>query len=36
MHKKCERYKELSKIVQLSYRNLHLDDKKISEEAEAM
>ena len=36
MHKKCERYKDLSKIVQLSYRNLHLDDKKISEEAEAM
>ena len=35
-HKKCERYKDLLKIVQISYRNLHLDDKKISKEAEAM
>ena len=36
IHKKCERYKELSKIVKSSYRNLHLDDKKISKEEEAM
>ena len=36
IHKKSERYKDLSKIIQLSYRNLHLEEKKISKEAEAM
>ena len=36
LHKKCERYKDLSKISQLSYRNLHLDDKKMSKDAEVM
>ena len=36
MHKRCERYKDLSKIIQLSYRTLHSEEKKISKEAEAM
>ena len=36
IHKKYERYKNLSKIIQLSYRSLHLDYKKISKEAVAM
>ena len=36
IHKNCGRYKHLSKAIQLSYRNLHLDDKKISKETEAM
>ena len=36
IHKRCERYKDLSKKIQLSYRNLHLEEKKISKEAEVM
>ena len=36
INKKSERHKDLLKIVQSSYRNLHLDDKKTSKEAEAM
>ena len=36
IHKRCERYKDLSKIIQLSYRNLHLEEEKISKEAEDM
>ena len=36
IHKRCEKYKDLSRIIQLSYRNLDLEEKKISKEAEAM
>ena len=36
MHKSCERYKDLSKIIQRSYPKLHSEEKKISREAEAM
>ena len=36
IHKKSERYKDLSRKIQLSYRNLHSEQKKISKEAEAM
>ena len=36
IHKRCERYKDLSKKIQHSYRNLYLEEKKISKEAEAM
>ena len=36
MHKKCKRYSDLSKTIQFSYGNLCLEEKKVSEEAEAM
>ena len=36
LHKRCERYKDLSKIIQHSYGNLYLEKIKISKEAEAM
>ena len=36
IHKRCGRYKDLSKTIQHSYRNLYLKEKKISKEAEAM
>ena len=36
MHKRCERYKDLSKIIQRSYPKLRLEEKQISKEAEAM
>ena len=36
IHKRCERYKDLSKAIQLSYTNLHLEEEKISKQAEAM
>ena len=36
IHKECKRYKELSKIIQNSYPNLNLKEKKTSEEAKAV
>ena len=36
IHKRCKRYKDLSKTIQLSYRNLHLEEENISKQAEAM
>ena len=36
IHKGCKRYKDLSKIIQNSYPNLNLREKKTSEEAKAV
>ena len=36
IHKRCERYKDLSKAIQLSNTNLHLEEEKISKQAEGM
>ena len=36
IHKRCDRYKDLSKKIELSYENLHLEEKKISKEAKDM
>ena len=36
IHKRCERYRDLSKAIQLSNTNLHLEEEKISKQAEGM
>ena len=36
IHKRCERFKDLSQTIQLLYRNLHLEEEEISKQAEAM
>ena len=36
IHKRCERYKDLSKKIQLSYQNLHSEEENIKKEAENM
>ena len=36
VHKRCQKYKDLSRKIQHSYSNLHLEEKKISAEAEAV
>ena len=36
VHKRCQKYKDLPRKIQHSYLNLHLEEKKISAEAEAV
>ena len=36
IHKRCERYRDLSIKIQRSYQSLHLEEKEISDEAEAV
>ena len=36
IHKGCEKYRDLLKTIQNSYLNLNLEEKKTSEEAEAV